>query len=968
MSSTRVLVFVAAVFVVAAVMPIAGAGAAPSARPQAAAAPSAASVTLFAQQDSWTDEDAPGTNFGSDADLHVGFSRAVTGAPLSRHTLVQFDLSPLPAGVTVVTATLELYQVSATLATRYLIQPDAVVQGTWNEATVNWSNEPAASNQGDPSVALDTTDGWKAWDVTQMAQGWATGRIIPNQGLVLHGDLQTLGERIFRSRKDPKLAPRLILEYSRTPAPTRTPMPTWTPIPSPTPTQGPPSTPTPVLPAFSYVKEIAFTPILLPALDLSIDGIEITQGIQCFDTSKGLTGCPNNSLPVVTKKDSTARIYLHYSGPGSSMNNVPVRLHIFANSVEYIVNASGKAKSTLSQVNASDSVNVWFNVNFTNNVVVSFYAEVDPGNTIVETNETNNRYPASGTIPLTFQRRGTMTIVGQRLRYHPSGYSGTQYAGGWAVNGGAASWYNQVLPLRNNAINYALASGYLDWTTSLGDGSGQHALISTLNSQWIFQNALAWLFGGGAFTGARQVYGWAPSAGYGGGHADMPIYPHAGGLGVVGIGSDAPGSSTDTPGSGALIFGHELTHDYNVYHTNTADACGSNDGNSDFPYGTSSIQEFGYNPVTGKIYDPSTTHDLMSYCPSGGSKQGWISPFTWNKMFGLLPTSGPIRAQPLKLAASGESLVVNATISNPVTFGQDGGHLGHLYKLAAPVPASVMPAGDYAIEMRDGPTVLYSQTFTISFVSEYSAHGGPLGVGDPNPTDVADVSFVMPWQVGTTSIALLRKSTLLDERAVTSNSPQVTITAPTQVVTWTTGTYTLTWTASDADGDPLNYSVLYSRDGGGNWSLLAEGVTGPNYSVNADALAGSSDARFRVMANDGVNVGYDETDAAIIVPNKAPMPIITHPAPGQIVAPGDLLVLQGAATDLEDGSLPDTALHWSSDKQGSLGIGPSLGLVSLTSGLHVITLTAMDSNGQTATASVPVYIGYGAYLPIVLKQ
>ncbi|MCB0144631.1 MAG: hypothetical protein KDE50_32415, partial [Caldilineaceae bacterium] len=65
-----------------------------------------------------------------------------------------------------------------------------------------------------------------------------------------------------------------------------------------------------------------------------------TQGIQCFDNSKGLASCPDNSLPVAAKKNTTARIYLKYSGfLSSSMSNVPVRLHIFANGVEYIANA-----------------------------------------------------------------------------------------------------------------------------------------------------------------------------------------------------------------------------------------------------------------------------------------------------------------------------------------------------------------------------------------------------------------------------------------------------------------------------------------------------------------------------------------------------------------------------------------------------------------------------------------------------
>ncbi len=155
------------------------------------------------------------------------------------------------------------------------------------------------------------------------------------------------------------------------------------------------------------------------------------------------------------------------------MANVPVRLHIFANGVEYVANASGKATTTIDQ-SKTDSADIYFNVNFSNDVPVSFYAEVDPDNTISETNEGNNRYPASGTITLNFRKRDTLKTVGWRLRYHPSGYSGEQYAGGWAVNGGAADWWEQLLPIRNNGINYVLKSGYLElddaaWAPAMGN-------------------------------------------------------------------------------------------------------------------------------------------------------------------------------------------------------------------------------------------------------------------------------------------------------------------------------------------------------------------------------------------------------------------------------------------------------------------------------------------------------------------
>jgi hypothetical protein len=688
--------------------------------------------------------------------------------------------------------------------------------------------------------------------------------------------------------------------------------------------------------------------------------------VQCFDTSKGLASCPNNSLPVVAKKNTTARIYLKCTNlliAGCTKSNVPVRLHIFANGVEYLANALGKATPAINQGN-HDAAEIYFNVNFSSDVSVSFYAEVDPSNAISELNETNNRFPASGTFALNFRSRTTMKVVGQRLRYHPSGYSGTQYAGGSAVNGVAGSWLSQVLPIRNNGISYSVASGYKDWTTGLGSGDGQHALIQSLNTQWIMQNAFSWLFGSGSFTGARHVYGWAPSAGYSGGHADMPVYPHAGGLGVVGIGSDAAGTDTDNPGSGTLIFGHELVHDYNVLHTNTGDSCGSSDGNADFPYASSSIQEFGFNPITGKIYDPATTHDLMSYCPSGGSKQGWISPFTWNKMFNKLSASA-LATNAAPTATYSSTLVINATIGNaaPVT-----GHFGDLHKVDSDAPLTPMAAGPYSVELRNGTTVLGSQSFNVSFESEYGA-GNPLlrfnAAGAGTPTPQADVSFVMPWAEGTTSIVLLHNGSVLDTRAVSAGAPSVLITSPSAPVSWTSGTtQTLTWTGIDPDGDALHYSVFYSNDGG-EWELLESGLSGTSFDLNVDALAGGANARFRVVATDGVNVGFDETNAPISVPDKLPIAEITDPgAAGKVVAPGDLLVATGLGSDLEDGTLPDEALAWSSDRQGVLGSGPSLAVNTLQPGLHTITLTVHDSAGQAATTTAQVFVGTRVSLPI----
>ncbi|HWQ12372.1 MAG TPA: hypothetical protein VNL77_06205, partial [Roseiflexaceae bacterium] len=332
----------------------------------------------------------------------------------------------------------------------------------------------------------------------------------------------------------------------------------------------------------------------------------------------------------------------------------------------------------------------------------------------------------------------------------------------------------------------------------------------------------------------------------------MPVYPHAGGLGVVAIGTDTPGTSTDNPGAGALIFGHELVHDYDVKHTDVSGDCGSDDDTSDFPYTSASIQEFGFNTTTGKVYDPSNTHDLMSYCPAGGSRQGWISPFTWSRMYNNLAPSGVAVAAPAP-AALGPALVVNAAIDNPTVAG-GASAFGTLYRVEADVPTTPPPPGDYAIVLKDSiGGELARVPFAVSFESEYSAPGtqahshspfdpphvhGALdpGVGDPAETPLAWVSLTIPWADGTTQIVLEKGGQVLDTRSVSANPPAVQVASPNAPAVWPAGsTQTISWSATDPDGGALSYALFYAADGV-SWELLAEGITGTSYQVPVDAL------------------------------------------------------------------------------------------------------------------------------------
>ena len=212
---------------------------------------------------------------------------------------------------------------------------------------------------------------------------------------------------------------------------------------------------------------------------------------------------------MVLSKSTVVRVYVRAMDSHSYYPNVPVRLHLLAFGHEYILNGTARSTSSLNQ-NTHDAAEFYFTVYSGAISSVGVWAEVDPDHIYASS---TFRYPAVGFNTYTFDNRRTMTVAGERLYYHPTGYTGTQYAGGWAVNGGAAQWWNQVMPVSDNGINYFVRSGYLDWTTNLSSGDAQHSLISTLNLMWIKENALSWWFGTGPFTGVRHVYGWAPGPG-----------------------------------------------------------------------------------------------------------------------------------------------------------------------------------------------------------------------------------------------------------------------------------------------------------------------------------------------------------------------------------------------------------------------------------------------------------------------
>jgi hypothetical protein len=166
-----------------------------------------------------------------------------------------------------------------------------------------------------------------------------------------------------------------------------------------------------------------------------------------------------------------------------------------------------------------------------------------------------------------------------------------------------------------------------------------------------------------------------------------------------------------------------------------------------------------------------------------------------------------------------------------------------------------------------------------------------LQLADLPDRDEFVVASCLPFPNDATAIRLTFQGNELLSRTPSANVPTVNITAPTAGARWEGGMHTVSWTAQDADGDPLQYDVFASTDGGGNWQIVATNLHDTELSLDADLLV-ATDVHFQVLVNDGFH------SAAAVV---GPVVVATEP---QIEAPLALDLGFVVVEDAAVGELP----------------------------------------------------------------
>ncbi|MBI2913817.1 MAG: DNRLRE domain-containing protein, partial [Chloroflexi bacterium] len=166
-------------------------------------------ATFGASGDSYVKEDGATSNFGTDVEFWVKPDPTKV-----KRSLVAFDLSSIPAGSTVQSATLTLC-ISTVKAGR--VHELRVVTSSWVETTVTWNSQPTVSGTVTGTIVVPAAQGCVDWTVTADVQAWVDG--AANYGWRINDQNETTnsGDTKYRSRENGTVAQRPKLEVTYTP-------------------------------------------------------------------------------------------------------------------------------------------------------------------------------------------------------------------------------------------------------------------------------------------------------------------------------------------------------------------------------------------------------------------------------------------------------------------------------------------------------------------------------------------------------------------------------------------------------------------------------------------------------------------------------------------------------------------------------------------------------------------------------
>ena len=341
------------------------------------------------------------------------------------------------------------------------------------------------------------------------------------------------------------------------------------------------------------------------------------------------------SVPMIAGRPALVRVF----GVANQCNTAAPKIRLTVGTAAPVT-ITAPESSVRFATDESELTSSW-NYTVPGNLVqtgMSIVAEMDFDGAIAETNETDNRYPGTGSRSVLVKNVPTIGI-----RFVPI----SQVVNGAVVTGDIAGktdafmdWNKRIHPVANFDVNvrepYSTSAGQLGST-----GTNWALVLSEIRSLAESDTSA---------NGRRYHYGVARVS-YTSGVAGIGYVPGKAALGW------------DFLPSAASVMAHELGHNYGRSHT----PCGGPaQPDPNYPstgfYSGGRIGVWGYDQISQTLKNPEIYSDIMGYCNTQ-----WISDYTYKGMMDYL--GDPNRAPSLSVSGSGAkqpALLIWGRIENGV--------------------------------------------------------------------------------------------------------------------------------------------------------------------------------------------------------------------------------------------------------------------------------------------------------------
>lgn len=659
--------------------------------------------------------------------------------------------------------------------------------------------------------------------------------------------------------------------------------------------------------------------------DMRIEHVELTQAIQTV----------GNTVPLVYGKKTVARVYVRSAL--LTVPNVEVKVWAFQGgmplagspqtfTLNWDANASAWAPYSVTNAaynrsNTFSSLNIalpaaWYRPPSKSQDVLLFF-QVNPDGNPTESSTGNNwasLWMDLTDVPKTYVKAVPLNIT----------KSGTTYSTTFSNAVSLVPFMRKVYPVRSDGGVTLFSGPTLNITANPATDAGWSTVWSKVVNARTFDLWYPHMY----------WYGLIPEAA-GGAYYGMGQWPGYVSIGMAGpVGPDYYGRQT--------TFAHEIGHNHGRAHASFDH--GEGDSGEAWPYPHGGTGDVGFDTGRMQALAPGSAggthfHDFMAY-----GYPRWVSIKGWNALMAArLARPNPFWAAdaagdvaPMEVA---DYLVLSGAVSTAGTWSLDSAYQGQ-----------TLPPDTEGADRATVARLLDANGRTVAEGQVTLVHPHSETVPSHESGETTDAGHIHGWSAAipvpaNTSFAQMiivqGGRTILTVNASASR-PVIDGLTITQLGT---NRYRAAWRASDRDGNPLTYQLLYAPDGQ-QWTPVAIGLTGSQYDFSTDQLPGGTGGKFRLLVTDGL-LGSSFDSSAVSIPKKAP--VVAMDAPTSLMA-GRPFSAIATAMDLEDGALGDGSVRWLINGQAA-GTGEELALPGLPAGTYTLTLIGTDADGNQSQAT-----------------